>query len=107
MRENLPPHKYPLKRVSLGCRQLPRWASLRPGKPWVLLGNGIERGEPEKAATEPRHGCRAVATTSRGPDSGQLRDAEAGLESLRLGIAGQGGAIYPSEVCMRDWRRVG
>jgi hypothetical protein len=28
-----------------------------------------------------------VKLTVQGPDSGQLRDAEAGLESLRLGIA--------------------
>jgi hypothetical protein len=55
MRDDLPVHKYPLKRVSFGCRQLPRWAAEWPGKPWVLLGNGFERGEPEKAATEPRH----------------------------------------------------
>jgi hypothetical protein len=55
MRDDLPVHKYPLKRASFGCRQLPRWATEMPGKPWGLLGNGIERGEPEKAATEPRH----------------------------------------------------
>jgi hypothetical protein len=40
-----------------------------------------------------------VKLTVQGPDSGQLRDAEAGLESIRLGIA----ALLPGLTAGGGW----